>query len=214
MKVSILPAMALSLALAACGGSEDGVSAQPESSSESAPTQAAEPVARGEEAPVAFDLSSAPISTATLGSFPYIAPPTGYEIREERTLDLAAFPMWTGSGFQMPEGRVYMAQSKTPEGKSYSRLEFERGVETAVKALNGVRISRGEVPSQMLSDLPSDVSQDASLGLGDRYGNPFTSYVIRRPDKTIWIQVVAGPREASWAVVDAEAAPQEPQTGR
>lgn len=207
MRLSVLPALGAALVLAACGGSEDADTAAA-NASEAATTQAPAVVGSAEANPVAFDLSAVPVSTATLSEFPYVAVPAGYEVYDERTLDLAAFPVWTGAGFQTVEGRVYMAQSKVPEGKAYSRLEFERGVENAVKALGGVRVSRGEVPNEAFENLPADVLQDARLGLGDRFGSPFTTHVIRRADRSIWIQIVAGQNSASWAVIDAPLAAQ------
>lgn len=206
MKVSVWPALGVVLILAGCERSEQASTTVAEASPGG--TTAPSTGTRATPKPVVFDLSSTPVSAAALGDFPYIAVPAGYEIYDERTLDLAGFPVWTGAAFQTVEGRVYMAQSKVPEGKSYSPLEFERGVENSVKALGGVRISRGEVPNEAFENLPSDVSQDASLGLGERYGNPFTTFVIRRADRTIWVQVVAGQSRASWAVVDAPSAPE------
>lgn len=203
MKVSVLPALGIALVLAACGESEETDAASVNASSDSATAQAPATVGTPDVGPGVFDMSAIPISTAPLGDFPYVAVPAGYEVYEERTLDLAAFPIWTGVTFQTVEGRLYMAQSKTPEGKSYSRLEFERGVENAVKGLGGVRVSRGEVPNEAFDNLPRDLVQDANLGLGDKFGNPFTTYVIRRADRTLWVQIVAGQDSASWAIVDA-----------
>ena len=201
MKVLIVPILGVALILAACERPEPASMAEPEALPNAASPSPASPPATANAA--VFDLTTAPISTASIGDFPYVAVPTGYEIYDDRTLDLAGFPIWTGAAFQTVEGRTYMAQSKVPEGKSYSRLEFERGIESAVKALGGVRVSRGVVPSEAFEDLPRDVTQDASLGLGDRYGNPITTYVIRRADRMVWVQVVAGQSSASWAVVDA-----------
>lgn len=203
MKLAMLPALGAVLILAACGQPEDAATDGVDAPAADATTQAPAESGMAQANAVAFDLSAVPVSTATLGSFPYIAVPTGYEIYDERTLDLAAFPVWTGAAFLTVEGRVYMASSKVPEGKSYSRLEFERGVENAVKTLGGVRVTRGRVPSEAFENLPEDLLQDAGMGLGDKFGNPFTSYVIRQADRNIWIQVVAGQSSASWAIIDA-----------
>jgi len=96
-----------------------------------------------------------------------------------------------------------MAQSKTPEGKTFSRVEFERGIENAVAAAGGVRIVRGEVPNEAFDTLPNDLKQDARLGMGSMYGNPFAAYVIRRADRTIWIQTVTDSNVGNWTIVDA-----------
>ena len=197
-----LAALSGVLMLSACGGGDDKASApaaETEVPTASAPATTTAP----EAAPVAFDLEQVPVSTAELGAFPYVPVTAGYEVRDEKTMDLAAFPIWTGAGFHTVEGRVRMAESATPEGKEYSRLEFERGIENAIKAAGGVRIASGVAPNQVIEDLPSVLREDMRLGLGPVYGNPFTSYVIRRPDRTIWVQVVSDSNRSAWTVVDA-----------
>ena len=206
MKLQLLPALSALVFLTACGGSDKAATAAPEAASKdiaAAPEMATTPAAAPEATPAAFDLSTVVVSTATLAEFPYIVVPAGYEISDQKTLDLAAFPIWTGGGFLTVEGRVYMAQSKTPEGKTFSRVEFERGIENAVAAAGGVRIVRGEVPNEAFDTLPNDLKQDARLGMGSMYGNPFAAYVIRRADRTIWIQTVTDSNVGNWTIVDA-----------
>jgi len=208
MKLQLLPALSALVLLTACGGSDTAATAAPETNPETAAAPEAEttPAAAPEATPIAFDLGTVAISTATLGEFPYIAVPGGYEVYDQKTLDLAAFPVWTGASFLTVEGRVYMAQSKTPEGKTFSRVEFERGIENAVTAAGGIRIARGEVPNEAFDTLPDDVKQDARLGMGAMYGNPFAAYVIRRADRTIWVQTVTDSNVANWTIVDAPVA--------
>jgi OmpA-OmpF porin, OOP family len=206
MKLQLLPALSALVLITACGGSDKAATAAPEANSPAtaaAPDPTTTPAAAPEAKPAAFDLSTVAMSTATLGEFPYMAVPAGYEIYEQKTLDLAAFPIWTGGGFLTVEGRVYMAQSKTPEGKTFSRVEFERGIENAVTAAGGVRIVRGEVPNDAFDTLPNDLKQDARLGMGAMYGNPFAAYVIRRADRTIWIQTVTDTNVGNWTIIDA-----------
>lgn len=209
MKLQLLPALGALLVLTACGGSDKAATTAPETSSTEtavAPEATTPPAVAPEATPAAFDLSTVAVSTATLGEFPYIAVPAGYEVREEKTLDLAVFPIWTGGGFLTVEGRGYMAESKTPEGKTFSRVEFERGIENAVKAAGGVRIVRSEVPSDAFDTLSKEVKEDARLGMGNMYGNPFAVYVIRRADRTIWIQTVTDTNISNWTIVDAPVA--------
>ena len=156
-----------------------------------------------EAVPVAFDLTQVPVSTAELGDFPYVPVTPGYEVRSDKTMDLAAFPIWTGAGFQVVEGRVYMANAGTPEGKVYSRLELERGLDNAIKAAGGVRIASSVAPNAVIEDLPSTLRDDMRLGMGPIFGNPITAYVIRRADRAVWIQVVSDSTDAAWTVIDA-----------
>ena len=158
-----------------------------------------------EAAPATFDLAKIPVSTAVLGPFPYVSVPTGYAIGDTKTMDLAAFPIWTGASFLSVEGKTYMATSRTPEGKTYSRLEFERGLENAIKAAGGVQIAKSVVPNDVVDNIPKTSRDDMSLGIGPIYGSPVTSYVIRRSDRTIWIQMVSDTSHTAWTVVDAPA---------
>lgn len=191
------------LMLSACGSGE-GKAEGPAAESEAvAPASASAAPEAPQAVPAVFDLNQVPISTADLGAFPYVPVTSGYEVSDEKTMDLAAFPIWTGAGFQVVEGKVRMAESGTPEGKEYSRLEFERGIENAIKTAGGVRIANGVAPNELIENLPETLRNDMRLGLGPVYGNPFTSYVIRRPDRIIWVQVVSDSNRSAWTVVDA-----------
>ena len=106
---------------------------------------------------------------------------------------------------QIVEGKVYMARSGTPDEKTYSRLEFERGLQKAVEAAGGVRVASSEPTSEAIDEIPETIRQDMRLGMGPMHGNPFTSYVIRRADRTIWLQVVSDSHNSAWAVVEAPA---------
>ena len=205
MKMSPALALCAVLGLAACGGGSEDAATNEAPATDEAPAA----VAPKSETPVAqataFDLSKIPVSTAELGAFPYVGVPQGYEVRDDSTMDLAAFPIWTGAGFQIVEGKVYMARSGTPDEKTYSRLEFERGLQKAVEAAGGVRVASSEPTSEAIDEIPETIRQDMRLGMGPMYGNPFTSYVIRRADRTIWLQVVSDSHNSAWAVVEAPA---------
>lgn len=189
--------------LSACGSSEGKAEGAAAGDEAAAPASAPAAPDAPQAVPAVFDLSQVPLSTAELGDFPYVPVTAGYEVRDEKTMDLAAFPIWTGAGFQIVEGKVRMAESATPEGKEYSRLEFERGIENAIKAAGGVRIASSVAPNDLIENVPETLRSDMRLGLGPVYGNPFTSYVIRRADRTVWVQVVSDSNRSTWTVVDA-----------
>lgn len=201
----VLALSAVALALAACGGQSE------EAPADVSHTDAVEMVPVTDTAAPAqgatFDLNRVAISTAALGAFPFISVPNGYEVRDETTMDFAAFPIWTGQGFQTVEGKVHMARSGTPDGKTYSRLEFQRAFDASVKALGGVQVANGDVPNSMIDDLPQTLRSDMSLGIGSVYGNAVTTYVIRRADRTLWIHVVTDSSQANWAVVEVPVTP-------
>lgn len=195
----LIPLMATAvLVLAGCG---DNTAEAPAEAAPPAEAAAGAPAA----VPTTFDLSKVPVSTAPLGAFPYVTATSGYLVRDEETLDLASYPLWNGAAFQNVEGRTHMASSGTPEGKTYSRVEFERGLQQAVEALGGVRIASGVAPNAAIETIPETQRSEVYQGLGPIWGSPITSYVIRRADRTIWIQVVSDESISHWAVVDGPA---------
>lgn len=196
------------LGLAACG--DKPAKSEAETTADGAAMQAGADAKVPSAVAANVDLSLIPVSTATLGAFPYIGAPAGYGVRDEKTLDLAAYPIWTGNGFQTVEGKVHMASSATPEGKTYSRLEVQRSIDEAVKALGGVQIANSQAPNPAIDDLPETLRSDMNLGLMIIYGNPISAYVIRRPDKTIWIQAIADTSQIIWTVVEAPPPPEAP----
>lgn len=208
-KLSSTLAVLAVLGLAACGDKPAGKDA--DTTDDGATTAQADLGAKAPSAVAAnVDLSLIPVSTARLGTFPYVGAPAGYGVRDEKTMDLAAYPIWTGAGFQTVEGKVHMASSATPEGKTYSRLEVQRSLDEAVKALGGVQIANSEAPNPAIDDLPQSLRSDMNLGLMIIYGNPISAYVIRRPDKTIWVQAIADASQVVWTVVEAPPPPAPP----
>lgn len=202
---SVLALSAVALTLTACGGQSDEAPADVSNTDavELVPvTGAADPAQAA-----TFDLSRVAISTAALGAFPFVSVPAGYEAREEATMDLAAFPIWTGQAFQTVEGKVHMARSGTPDGKTYSRLEFQRAFDASVKALGGVQVASGDVPNPVVDALPQTLRSDMSLGIGSIYGNAVTTYVIRQADRTVWIHLVNDSSQGNWAVVEVPVTP-------
>lgn len=168
------------------------------------PVQATSSEASSVSGKAAFDISSVPVSTVPLGAFPYLGLPQGYEVDDTKTLDFTAFPVWTGSAFQMVEGKVYMARIDVVDGKTMSRLELQRNIDAVVRAAGGVRVAQGKIPGEPLAALPEDVRQDISMGWGDIYNNEMTTYVIRRADQTIWVHFSGSSSSAAWSIIKAE----------
>ncbi|QYC10924.1 hypothetical protein [Brevundimonas nasdae] len=207
-KLSSTLAMLAVLGLAACG--DKPAKNEAEATTDGAAMQAGADAKTPSAVAANVDLSLIPVSTAPLGAFPYVGAPAGYGVRDEKTMDLAAYPIWTGTGFQTVEGKVHMASSATPEDKTFSRLEVQRSLDEAVKALGGVQIANSEAPNPAIDELPQALRSDMNLGLMIIYGNPISAYVIRRPDKTIWVQVIADASQVIWTVVEAPPPPAPP----
>lgn len=190
---------AAGLALAGCGGEAE------------APAEGAAGAADGPAgvegtatAPGTVDLADVPVSQAPLGAFPYLALPDGYLTTVEEAHDYASFPFWVNGAFRTVEGRTWMSTIEADEdaGKTYSRLELLRNMEHALTRAGGVRLSESAVPSEAYNALPDEVISAASNGLGDIYNDPVATWVVRRPDKVIWVHLTSGGGQGALTVVE------------
>lgn len=55
----------------------------------------------------AFDISKIPLSTATLGDFPYISLPDGYIYQNTEQRNFERVPFWTGQQLEWGEGQLF-----------------------------------------------------------------------------------------------------------
>ena len=197
----------LALVLAGCNKPADGEAGatDPAVSRATAGTDAG---AAGEDpAPAGFDIDSVPISDKPLGDFPYLTLPAGYvHLREPGpVLEVARAPLWTGSGLEWVEGRVYMARFKGEQGKAFSPTEVERNIGHIVEQAGGVVVASGMMPPEIRAQIPADVHQALLDGLGPISDYPAHTWVVRRADRTIWIHMSADTSSGAWMV--AESAP-------
>ncbi|WP_428148973.1 hypothetical protein [Brevundimonas sp.] len=186
----------VALSLSACGepAPADKTAGEAAATSATAPAEAAN---------ADFDLASVPLSTADLAPSPYFAAPAGYRAEESGDIRATQFPIWLGDRFQIVEGDVHWTRIGAEDGKTLSRTEVERAVETAVLAAGGVKVGSGQVPESAASALPETMRQELLSALGDNTNSPTTDYVIRRADKTIWVHSVVSIEVAHLTVVDA-----------
>ncbi|AWV05813.1 OmpA family protein [Marilutibacter maris] len=206
MRRGVMVAMAVG-ALAACGGSE-----QPAAAQDSAPDAAMAATDTGAEAmpasepaaPAGFDLAAVPVSDHTLGAFPFIALPTGYEAINEQTLNIARVPFWTGDRLENVEGKAYLATIQEQSGHTYSDLELERNVQHVIEQAGGVLVTDSAIAPDLLEGVSRDVRKNLVDGWGDVYNNPVQTYVIRGADKTVWLHLCADSAGAGMIIVEAK----------
>ena len=194
------------LLAAACGdrgASVDENATPPEAPAAEAPatTEAAQPAAA---ASADFDVSTVPVSSATLGEFPYLSLPDGYVESLTRSPDFAIYPFWNGDRFQMVEGRLWMTRIGYRSGKTFSQVELRRNIEHMVMAAGGVKIAEGQIPSEIAKSLDKTLHQETYVGLGDYLNQPTSTFVIRQADKTIWVGLNISPNSGALAVLKAE----------
>ena len=137
-----------------------------------------------------FDLSQIPISNITLGQFPYISLPNGYQFHDATKVNFEKIPFWTGQHIQNIEGQFYSAAIQQNEDyKEGSFLELQRNLENVIQQLGGKQITMSKIPQQALDKLPQKFQVDYVAGLGDVFNNPTQTFVVRQANKNIWFQL-------------------------
>jgi len=200
---------ALGAALAACGGApgpadqSTGRTDAADAAGTTAPDAAAAQSGEDDVAPAAtpetpvakaFAVTDVPVSEVALGEFPYLRLPSGYVFADEARSDFDRIAFWTGDRLEWVEGRVYSAAVRGDKaaGKTFALLEYRRNMRAAIEQAGGQRIAEGQWPRPLRDELKAtdpDLGVRYNGGLGDIWNEPVETYVIRRPDRQVWLQV-------------------------
>ena len=195
--------LALASSLSACG-SKDKAAEQTavQTTTTTAPATAtapAEPPAPVAETPAAaaapaatFDLSQVPVSSASLGKFPYLNKLPGYKFNVPSDSVGYAFErsyVYDGKNLVAVEGKVVRRSYLAADEKTKaSDLMISRNYEDLVKSLGGVKVSLGKVPNEVVEKLGQD-EYNKHRGSLETDREVYT-YVIRQRDKEVWVQVM------------------------
>ena len=215
--------LAICLGLAACGGQEaptaavaSGDAGVPPAVATDKQPEEGESASRPPAGDPAFDIATLPVSEVALGEFPYLRLPEGYvhADRVDTAHDRVAF--WTGDRLEWVEGRVFGAgvRGDKAQGKVFAPLEFQRNMQAVIEQAGGRRIAEGQWPRELreaMKQADPDLGVRYNAGLGDIWNRPVETFVIRRPDRAIWIQVAS--RSGSGSILMAETAPVEITAG-
>lgn len=189
----------LVVSLAGCGGDTTPAAQAPsaqEQESPAAPTSEGsgpqeDDAASTEEPPEdGFDIAKVPISDAPLGEFPYFSLPRGYHTTERLTSEFprVVFPFWVGDRYIAVEGRVYMANIRADEGRTFSALEVASNVDHVLQQAGGVKLADMAVPRAASgSVLTREFTRKFANGLCWP-SEPVRTYVVHRTDRDIWVQ--------------------------
>ncbi|WP_445098219.1 OmpA family protein [Lysobacter sp. F60174L2] len=206
-------ALAVVSVLAACGGEPSGdapADAQLRSDAQQAPVVdlASDKASEYDEAPAAsagFDIASVPVSEQPLGDFPYLSLPSELTARDQRTLEFDRFPFWVGDRMVWVEGKVFSAGFAGKDDQQYSPYGVHRNVESVVAAAGGRKVANGQIPSAMTDTYQEDdIAVRYVDGLGDLYNNPTSTYLIRRPDRDIWVHLSTNNYSGGWVIAETK----------
>lgn len=169
------------------------------------PTTAPEADPPPQATPAGFDINAVPVSTATLGEFPYIGLPDGYRAERPTTTPFERVPFWTGDHLEWVEGRVYGTRVQAKDGHTFSQLELNRNLQALVESLGGHAVFSGRIPPAGLDDIQkSSVAVERVDALGDIYNEAADVYVIRQADRNIWLQVAKSGNEAGLLIAETK----------
>jgi len=212
---------AIALAAAGCGRSTDAPlqdeATQPQPAPADTATGDPPPVAGEAEVEAAdagddaaapgFDIESVPMSGATLGDFPYFSLPQGYgnPNRPVPVRDFDRVAVWTGDRLEWVEGRIFesFVHVDRGSGKGWSKLEVIRNLDHQVQQAGGVKVTESRPPKEIVQAW-SD-GQEYSEGRGDIYNNEATTWLVRKPDRNIWLHFVGNSASGAWMVVESAA---------
>lgn len=200
-KLMIAPlSVALLLVLSACNKQEavsETVAVAPQASAETADEAVAS----------AFDINSLPVSTATLGDFPYISLPAGYKANgQPESKTFARFPFWVQGSEYWVEGKFHLINihlDSASGAPGYAQLEVERSIEGLVKQMGGVQVGEGKIPAEVSGQWGEEIKLGMMMGLGDVYNQPVKTWVVRRPEGNIWVQLVQDSAQG-WLTIGQE----------
>jgi OOP family OmpA-OmpF porin len=193
----LFAALTLAGGLSACGHQDQTAeqASPPTTAAAPAPTETApsETPATTTAAPAAaFDVSTVPVSTAALGSFPYVAGLKNFELNTTNSKDFEferAY-VYDGTTLQTIEGKVsrrlFEVDRSSEVGKKMSELLIDRNLDNQLKALGAVKVWTGIIPKETIEKIGGNTVfyQHSSTG-NDSEGD---TYLIRQKDKQIWVQ--------------------------
>ncbi|GHD75125.1 hypothetical protein GCM10007164_26670 [Luteimonas padinae] len=194
-------AVALALGLAACGGAPDkeqesaAATAAPPAPQATPDPDAGSAASEAESAPEpGFDIANVPLSEIALGEFPYLRLPAGYVYQGEEASDFERIPFWTGDRMEWVEGRLFGGRiiGDKAQGKTFSLLEYQRNMQAAIRQAGGQSIAQGRIPEEFreaVEDADPELQSRLYSSMGNTFSGPVETFVIRRHDRDIWIQV-------------------------
>ena len=184
----------------------DTTTTQPAASAPVVKQPTPQPAMMGQVPGAAFDLNAVPVSTASLGAFPFIALPDGYAAVDAKTVDFARFPFWYNNQSNWVEGKFFQAVLEPVAGKAFSIFELKKNFEAMIRQMGGVQVAEAKLPYDATKTWGDEINSGFRAGLGNGgYEPQATIWVVRRNDGNIWVQLTEG-NEVAGYVVGQEAA--------
>ena len=140
-----------------------------------------------------INLDSIPVSSAEIGTFPYFTPPAGTKIVNNpkvKTFDILLIAMPDGK-LAKKEGKVFGAfiQEDKTNQESVSNALINKTYEDAILKAGGVKLFEGKLSDDQIKLYDEQATNKGTDGSLDVYNNVIKSYIIKRADGDIYIQL-------------------------
>jgi len=212
--------LALASGLSACGSKDKTTEQTTETTAAVSETPAAAPAASAPTTAVAdtakaatFDINTVPVTSAELGSFPYLSPLKGYSVNTTNSeeFDFERSYVYDGKNLVPVEGKVSQRLIDLNSGeKKASELMIQRNYEDLLKTLGATKVNSGKVDQAALDKIGQDEAykQGKWVLSTDRATD---TYVIRQKNKEVWVQVTPLGSDGNYAinVTERAAMPQQ-----
>jgi OmpA-OmpF porin, OOP family len=146
-----------------------------------------------------FDVSSVPLTTASLPPFPFFKDPEGLENELKGTDASKPFDRHffiAGGKVISEEGKIALfryAIEYPPSGRKYSMIEFFRNYDNAIASLGGRKVSAVQFTDPVVAAAGGrDAIEKFFNGAPAIVDAEHYTYLIRTADKEYWIHVSAG----------------------
>ncbi len=144
---------------------------------------------------VAFDIDSVPVGEGTLGPLPVFSMPRGYTTADDPDVRAyARFPFRVEQGLHWVEGpswsgRIGVDDDAAPD-KDYSPLEVRRNLEAVLAQAGAQRVYDGPLRRELYyGSLEDEIGHGFIDAVNHGADTPTQVYVLRRPGRTVWIQL-------------------------
>lgn len=176
--------------LAAC--SQIAEPARQSAANASTPDETLPPPISATESPTprGFDIEHISVSSAQTGEFPYFSLIEGYQqvkdSAENRDADFDRYEFFDGAKLVSVEGRLRTIYAVNENGKSPAAFKIMKTYESLIKKLGGVKVFEGRNYDRYSLDVKYS---DPRHRPDHKTKSEFGVYVVRLPDKEIWVEV-------------------------
>lgn len=166
-----------------------------------------------------FDWSKIPVSTADIGSFPYVSAPKGMyhwqsdSINKPAPSDQPYSKKWDFSKLIMLDGKtVFDAEGKRAflyvdmkDGAAFNQLLFDRSTDNYLKNIGAVKIFDEKVPTGIREKLDEkDGSTVFNYMTGDVWNEPIKMYALNHSAGKMFFQVISNSAHGEIGVIELE----------